>query len=455
LAGGDEVRYETYRDDRDARQDGSIPFVDTVTGARYGSDLLGISPSPDVSGSRLVASAFAEISLPVVDPTMRVPWVRALSLQVAGRFENYSDVGAVAKPKLAGSWDVVDGVRLRASWSQGFRAPNLEILHSPALQRSNLGVDYLRCEMDLRAGRIASYSTCSETFPVVRIYTRNPDLKPEESENYSLGLVLRPRLAKGWGSLALSVDQWRIGQKKAVGVLDYQNAINLDYLMRLGGASNPNVIRATVTADDVALAAGTGLAPVGQLQEVRGVYQNLPSRVVEGVDLGLSYRSPATRFGDFAFDFNYARLTAFHQKPSQEQQALIEARSTSKLGRSVPITGAGDLIGQAGNPSEKWTATLTWRSGPAQVAGFVQRTAPVYEPDVVDPLGNPYGLRSQLTANLYGQWTFRHEATSRTTIRMGVRNMFNTQPPLASNGYLAGVYSPIPRYLYLAVERTF
>ena len=194
---------------------------------------------------------------------MRIPFVRSVDLQAAGRFENYSDVGAVAKPKVAGSWEIVDGVRLRGSWSQGFRAPNLETLHSPILQRSNQGVDYIRCDMDLRSGRIASFSACSQTFPVVRIYAGNTALKPEESESYSFGLVLQPKFSSHprWGALTVSVDRWRIAQTGVVGVFDYQNAITLDYLMRLRGSNNPNVVRAPVTADDVALAAVAGLAP--------------------------------------------------------------------------------------------------------------------------------------------------------------------------------------------------
>src|SRR3546814_15728891 len=57
---------------------------------------------------------------------MNVPLVRRFDLQLAGRYEHYSDFGSVARPKIAAAWDVFDGLRVRGSYSQGFRAPNLE-----------------------------------------------------------------------------------------------------------------------------------------------------------------------------------------------------------------------------------------------------------------------------------------------------------------------------------------
>ena len=457
LASGLEVRYETYRDNRDARQDGSIPYVDSVTGVRYGDDLFGASPSPDVGGARAVESLYGEVAVPLVGPDMHVPFVRSIDLQAAGRFENYSDVGAVAKPKVAGSWDVVDGVRLRGSWSQGFRAPNLETLHSPILQRSNQGVDYIRCDMDLRAGRIASFSACSQSFPVVRIYAGNTDLKPEESESYSFGLVLHPKFgfASRWGALTVSIDRWHIAQTGVVGVFDYQNAISLDYLMRLNGSANPNVMRAPVTADDIALAAGTGLAPVGQLLTVNGVYQNLQPRTAEGVDVGLSYRLSNTRAGDFGFDFNYAKLTSFFQQPSADQQVLLNGQAAGTLSKSIAIASAANLIGQGANPSDKWSATLTWRRGPAEAGLFAQYTAPIRDVGVVDAVGDTFIIRSQLTTNLYGQWTFGRGHAGSVAVRLGVRNIDGEPPPLSSGGYLASLYAPMGRYWYASIKQTF
>ncbi|MDB5460837.1 MAG: tonB dependent receptor family protein [Caulobacteraceae bacterium] len=456
LASGVEIRNETYQDNRDYHQDGSHPYVDSVTGISYGSDLLGASPSPDVKGQRTVESVFGEVAIPVVGPEMRIPLIRAIDLQVAGRFENYSDVGAVAKPKIAGSWDVIEGVRFRGSWSQGFRAPNLETLHSPVLQRFNTAVDYTRCEEDLRAHRIASFSTCTESYGVLRVFAGNPALKPEESESWSFGTVLQPKfLPAEWGNMTVTVDRWHIAQTGVVGVFDYQNAITLDYLLRVQGKSNPNVVRAAATADDIAAAAGTGLAPVGQVITVNGLYTNLLPRVVEGVDIGVSYRLRPTPVGDFAFDFNYAKLTKFFQSPSADQQTLLSAQAAGVINKSITVGGAASQIGAAGNPSDKWSATLTWNYGPAEVGLYTQYTAPIYDTGVVDSVGDTWLIQSQLTGNAYGQWTFNRDKSDRTSFRLGVRNVADAKPPLSSGGYLGSVYAPQGRYWYVSVHKAF
>jgi outer membrane receptor for ferrienterochelin and colicin len=95
-------------------------------------------------------------------PEMNIPLVRKFEIQAAGRYEHYSDFGSVAKPKFAAAWDVVNGVRLRGSWAQGFKAPNLEVMNASVVTRGNTRTDYVRCEADLRAGRITSFANCSD-----------------------------------------------------------------------------------------------------------------------------------------------------------------------------------------------------------------------------------------------------------------------------------------------------
>uniref|UniRef100_UPI00278BE24C TonB-dependent receptor domain-containing protein n=1 Tax=Staphylococcus aureus TaxID=1280 RepID=UPI00278BE24C len=90
--------------------------------------------------------------------------VRNLEFQLAGRFEHYSDVGSVAKPKIAGAWDVVSGIRLRGSYAEGFKAPNLEQINARVVTRSNTRVDYVRYEAQLRTGAISSFANCAQSF---------------------------------------------------------------------------------------------------------------------------------------------------------------------------------------------------------------------------------------------------------------------------------------------------
>lgn len=118
--------------------------------------------------------------MPVISPEMDVPLARNVELQLAGRFEDYSDLGNVAKPKVAMAWDLFDGVRIRGSWAQGFKAPNLEQINATVVTRANNRTDWVRCEADLRAKRIASFSNCSRSMSVSAQGAGNPDLQPQD-----------------------------------------------------------------------------------------------------------------------------------------------------------------------------------------------------------------------------------------------------------------------------------
>src|SRR3546814_21060221 len=87
----------------------------------------------------------------------------------------------------------------------------------------------------------------------------NPNLKPEESESWSFGAVFSPPLGDGWGKVTFTVDRWRIKQQNVVGLLAYQNGLNLYYLRRVQGSTNPIVVRRDPTAYVAALLAGPGL----------------------------------------------------------------------------------------------------------------------------------------------------------------------------------------------------
>jgi outer membrane cobalamin receptor len=90
-----------------------------------------------VKADRSVAAMFAELSVPVVSEEMNVPLIKSIDLQLAARGESYSDFGEVVKPKIAGSWVIVDAIKLRSSWSQSYRAPNLAQFYSAGTQVAN------------------------------------------------------------------------------------------------------------------------------------------------------------------------------------------------------------------------------------------------------------------------------------------------------------------------------
>lgn len=456
MALGVEYRRETQKDDRDGRVDGTINFTDAVTGTAYVGDLIGTSPSPDTKGARTVASAFLEFAVPFISPEMNIPLVQSVEMQLAGRFEDFSDAGSVAKPKVAVAWDVFEGLRFRGSWAQGFKAPNLEQVNATLVTRSNTRTDFIRCEADLRAGRIANFAACSRAGATTAQRAGNQDLKPEESETWGAGVVFEPRfLPPEMGNFIFTVDYWRVKQEGIVGLFGEGNALILDYLLRTQGSSNPEVIRAAPTADDVAAFAGTNLTPVGQVLYVNDQYQNLLPQEGRGLDIGVAWSLNGTRFGDFSASFNAAHLMKFYRQPSPAIQELLDAQAAGAINPGVNIAGGGDLIRDEGRPEWKWSASATWRYEQFTVGAFTQYVGDVQDFGLIDAAGDPWIIDSQITANLYGQYEFTDGMAANTRLRLGVRNLTDEKPPLASAGYLGELYTPYSRYWYVSVRKTF
>ncbi len=458
MALGVEARRETQRDDRDADLDGTNVFRDSVSGEISQSNIAAVSSNPDTYGKREVYSAYVEFAVPVVSPEMNIPLVRSLDFQLAGRYEHYSDFGDVAKPKIAMAWDLVEGVRVRGSYSEGFRAPNLEQTNAAQYGRLSTNNDYIRCEADLRLGRITNFNQCSQPASASLLVSGNPELQPEESTNQSIGLVLQPWfIPEQFGRFTFTLDRWKIEQEKIVGLLGAQSNVVLDYLNILNGTRNDNVNRAAVTADDIAFFQGSGITPVGQIVSVEDQFINLLPQTVEGLDIGLQWRLRGTPWGDFRASVNAAHLTKFDRSPGPLVESLFAAREAGQINANTPLPISQTLLARNGRPEWRVTGSFTWSQGPWQVGAFTQYNSAVTETGFLSAQGDPWQVDSQITGNLYGQYEFGDNAgfASGTTVRLGARNITDEQPPLTSSGYLGALYNPYGRYWYANISKTF
>lgn len=458
VAAGVEFRRETQMDDRDENLDGTFTFVDMVTGETNASNVSAVSPNPDTEGDRTVAGAFVEFAIPVVSPEMNIPFVQAIDVQLAGRFEHYSDFGSVGKPKIAVAWDVVDGLRIRGSYSEGFRAPNLEQVNATQYARLASGPDFIRCEADIRNGTIANMSQCARTASVSLLISGNPDLKPEESTNWSYGLVFQPTfLPEVLGDFTFTVDRWRIEQEEIVGLLGAQTALALEYLNRVQGGTNPNVVRSAPTQDDIDLFDGTGLTAVGTATSISDRFINLLPQTVEGMDFGFTWAKRRTEWGTFIFRANAQQLLTFSREPGAIVDSLYAARDAGIIDPLTPLPDSSQLIAQNGRPEWKINASFTWRHGPWRVGASTQYVSEVFQTSLLSSTGQAWKVTDQMTLNLYGQYEFEEQfgAAAGTELRVGVRDLTDEGPSLADGGYLGSVQRPYGRYWYVDISKTF
>ncbi len=445
MAAGIEWRRETINDDRDDRLDGTITFTNPITGEVFDSDIAGVSGTSDVSASRNVYSAYVEALVPLLEDK---PLFHSLNLQLAARYEKYTDINAdVLKPRVALSWYVTDWVQLRGAWSKGFRAPNLVQVNQPEFSRfTNFQEDWSRC---------TDIDDCSDRAVISRI-TGNPDLKPESSTNYSLGLVVQPPALDG---LTLAVDYWSVKQSGTVGTIERNDQIALDeYLRRTQGSSNPDVVRADVTEDDIAAFAGSGITPYGEILFVRQTFLNLQDREVAGIDFTATYRGIETPLGFFTLKMNAAYLEKFEQQAFDLFAPLLEDEIAAG---NLDSSASGDLRRIERRPKWRYNFSILWDKG-NWGAGLTGRyVGSVIDPDVTATLDSgeeiAFPIDSWFTMNAYADYTFGAGALDRTRVRFGVKNLTDKAPPLFDNsaGYSAGLHSIRGREFYLSLRTHF
>jgi hypothetical protein len=231
----------------------------------------------------------------------------------------------------------------------------------------------------------------------------------------------------------------------------------LDYLLRKQGLSNPNVVRAAPTAEDIRIFAGTGLTPAGEILFVQDLYDNLQPQTAEGFDFGAMWNLNGTRFGDFSVNLNASHLLTFYLEPSPGIQGLIDAQAQGQLDPLISFAGsAGDLIRNNSRPEWKWSLSATWRYDNITVGAFTSYTGSVEQDALLDPANQIWVIDPLITGNLYGEYEFdQGGALDGAAVRVGVRNLTDEKPPLASDGYLGTVHTPYSRYWYVNLRKSF
>ena len=194
----------------------------------------------NVSGNYDVGDIFGEVSVPLLaDRTL----ARALTVDAAVRFSDYSTVGSTTTWMAGGSWTPVDALRFRGSYSVAVRAPNIEELFSASQGAFFRPVD--PCDADeiaalnaagdprgpIRAANcLADGISAGFSDPLTARFvgetSGNPDLSEEEATTFSVGFILAPEFLPGF---TLTVDYWDIEIDDAIDAPSDQDIVNSCY----------------------------------------------------------------------------------------------------------------------------------------------------------------------------------------------------------------------------------
>lgn len=456
FAWGIEWRREYYEDDRDHRLDGTTRFGSGEASDR--SDVVGVSPTDDSDADRNVWSAYAELLVPLLADK---PLVDSLTMQLAARFEHLDDISeSIFKPKIAFSWFPHHALLFRASYAEGFRAPNLAQLNRGDTSRLNRGIDDFY-RVDVTAGSSLAGEDNGDNYRR-SVRTSNPDLEPEETETIVYGFVWRaPWTEKA--DFAISMDYWRFEQDDVIDNFGAENELALDFLMRRQGCTaqlcNPNVIREDLTDADRELFAEWNAAnpddqrePVGIASTIIDGYINLDPRTVRGIDYALAWSIPRTKYGTFKFRVEATKLLEFEQERNSLQPLLnVPGIDTDDLEENL----REDRVKVDGNPRWRNSATLSWRKkdlGAALSWQYIDEFEDFSARN--DTTGAVWTVEEYSVFNLHFDYRFDLWNDARTRVRLGINNLEDEEPPLAdqSRGYFSSYHSDRGRFYYISLR---
>ena len=346
------------------------------------------------SGSRTVRSGFLELA---IFPTSE------LEIQLAGRFDSYSDVGNTANPKLAVAYRPIKEVLVRSSVSTGFRAPGITDIYAG----EETGVTRLRDAVDC-----STNGNCGSSFYDVTTYT-TPEISPENAMTYSFGTVVQP-----FKRTTISIDQWNFDGENTLTALRAGDYTELESLQGAGALAS---VGAQISRD-----------ANGKIESVRMPrVVNLGQRTLRGVDvsinsdveLGNGFDLMAGSGMSFIFERSEQRFS-FEQREenpdSWKNRAYLGLSNDYHFMRVTMLTVSKQLVGRAA----------------------FQETLPQYS-----EFDFSYGYTAQ--------WGGR--------FNLSVKNLANTRPPAQNDDYVTfgnpdrnySSFSPLRRRLYVSYSQTF
>jgi iron complex outermembrane recepter protein len=288
------------------------------------------------------------------------------------RAEHYSDFGNTWNGKLSLRYDFTPTVGLRATASNGYRAPSLG--------QSDLS----STQTTFRAGEPFDVRNFPVDHPAAQALGATA-LKPEKSINFSTGLVLQP-----WKGSSLTIDAYQIAIHDRITLSETLSGPLVERLLRNAGFPGVSGASFFVNALDTRT---RGLDVVGNHRLELGNYGKL--------DLGLGY------------NYGVTRITGVRDNPSQLAGSglVLVGRTTRGNIESYSPRSVLRLTGRYALGS--WTVGVT-------ESGYGRFT-------VVDTGNNP------ALDQIFGpQWvtdlSLAYKLSRNTSLSLGVNNLFDSYP---------------------------
>jgi iron complex outermembrane recepter protein len=370
FAFGAEYRKETWR---------ASPGDEASRYFEGGQSFPGISLSDAGGHSRDTMAGYVDVALEPLE---------GLRLNLAGRYEDYSDFGDTTVGKLSARYDMTDSFALRGTASTGFRAPTLAEAYYSA---TNVGPTTAFVQMPPNAAATA-------------LLGLGAGLQPEKATSYSLGLVFRPDRA-----MALTFDIYQVQVRNRIaatstfyGTIDgelYSQAI-VDAIIANGNVLDPEV---TASGD-------TGI----------NLFTNGVSTRTRGADLMFEYKSEligASVDWSIAATYNKTEVTGIRATPVElGTQPLFDEVALSDLQDTAPryLVNLG--------------ARMSWERFTLSVHELVYGKSAQYENDGGMTNGEIMFYRTEVDVTPITNLELSFEAMDGLDVMVGAVNAFDQRP---------------------------
>jgi outer membrane receptor protein involved in Fe transport len=425
--------------------------------------------APPVSGSFDVYELFGEARVPLIND---MPFAKDVSLELGYRFSDYSSVGNTNTYKVAGEWEVIDGLRFRAGYNRAVRAPNINELYAP----QNVVLDG---NADPCAGLTAGnplVATCASVFhlttaQVLAIEANpakqyngktggNPNLAPETSDTYTAGVVFQPKFLPG---LNVSVDYFNIKVDQFIAGIGATLILN-----QCINTANPTFCN-LVHRD------ANGSLFLSNQGFVQDTTLNTGSLKTTGVDVNVSYRTDLSNVG-LGDSGSISASMVGTWLDSLKTQPLPGGPSYDCKGLYGTVCAGPNGEGPAPVWRHKLRVTWTtpysygdWFKSLSLSAQWRYYSGVKLDAYSSDPQLNNPGLQYQtdraLASRSYLDLTANFTVHNNLNFRVGVNNVFDKDPPIigASNcpvgacngGTYPQVYDALGRYFFVGLTADF
>jgi iron complex outermembrane receptor protein len=396
-----------YRD-----EDYDVGFDEQTKAGAFGGGNL---DAQDMSGARVVKSLFAETAIPVL-PTLEVG--------LAGRYDDYNDFGTTVNPKASVQFRPLDTLLLRASYGTGFKAPEMELLYDPPVNAWDWVIDSWRCsqtpeDVDGDGRANVDESELSQSHPCVvqrydSVWSGNPDLDPEESDNWTAGLVFSPTT-----DLSLILDYYNIELHEMIWGEDPQSKLDEEFALRQAGEAGSTVGRVT-------------RGQSGRIERLYYTYENIETVKTDGLDAEIRYAFSFGRVGDFTTTLRWTHVLSYEADYARDGE------------------GMQDWVGNVGFPQDRGQLTLNWNLG--------DYAATIVGNYISDQDGNTWDEDNDHLAS-FTTWDVQASYSTpwNGQVTIGARNVFDRDPPQSNTGegYDMTQHEIYGRVPYLRLEQDF